>query len=444
MLNNRHTIYIIFHKVAFLTLFCMLGLSMPTFAQNSTDTSIVTEPVEPTTDPVEENPTTTQENPVSNPVTTPTTPTTTTTTTTTIPTTTTSEPVVTYDNYDDPVAPVRSNTVQLNQPLTPEPETEDANVDYNPFELVKNGNSFYNEPVIEPKEEKEPEAEPVDEPEPEEIPMEERNLEVDATNPFELVKNGQLAMITAPAKGKGTSVKKKAPTKKKKTKRKKRKPFIDSSKVNYEAFVKLFGLLLIMGFLSFLTNSFRNDLQKIYRAFMNSNMMTQLYREKGSLINMPYIPLYVLFAFTGGTFIYLTADYYNLSMLGNKGLSWLVCIAGIGGFYLFKHLLLKLMSTIFPFGKEINQYHFLIGIFNQIIGLALIPLVTIIAFAPQNVKLFAIYGALGVIGIIFLNRFFRSVVIASKFIAFHKFHLIVYLCAVEIAPIFIIAKLLMG
>ena len=103
MLNNRHTIYIIFHKVAFLTLFCMLGLSMPTFAQNSTDTSIVTEPVEPTTDPVEENPTTTQENPVSNPVTTPTT---TTTTTTTIPTTTTSEPVVTYDNYDDPVAPV--------------------------------------------------------------------------------------------------------------------------------------------------------------------------------------------------------------------------------------------------------------------------------------------------------------------------------------------------
>ena len=428
MLKKRQTIYNTFYKIVFFTLFCTLGLSMPAFAQDTTDTPVVTEPAEPTTtttaDPVEENPTTTQENPTN--------------------TTTTSEPVVVYDN---PITPVQNNTATTNnRPATPTTTTENVNVDYNPFELVKNGNSFYNEPVIEDDEVDEPEGDDTteDEPVPADIPMEKRNLEIDSTNPFELVQNGHLSLFV-PTKGADGKAKKKSPTKKKKkSKQKKRKPLFDGSKLNYEAFVKFFGLLMIMGFLSFLTNSFRNDLQKIYRAFTNSNMMTQLYREKGSLLNMPYIPLYILFAFTGGTFVYLTADYYNASILENKGLSLLLCIAGIGGFYLFKHLLLKLMSTIFPFRKEINQYHFLIGIFNQITGLALIPLVTVIAFAPQNIKLFAIYSALGVIGIIFLNRFVRSIVIASKFIGFHKFHLIVYLCAVEIAPIFIIAKLLMG
>ena len=447
MLNNYYVINKSYRIVLFL-LFCTLGFSMPVFGQvDSNNTPVITEPSEPVEEPstnsVEENPTTTEENPT----TTTTIPSTTTTTTipsTTTTSTTTPEPVVVYDN---PVTPVQSNPRRTNQPATPEPITEDENADYNPFELVKNGNSFYNEPIIEDTEDDEPEPEVAvveNEPEPADIPMEERNLKVDTTNPFELVQNGNLSLFVS---AEGAVAKKKTSAKnkpKKKAKRKKRKPLFDGSKLNYEAFVKFFGLLMIMGFLSFLTNSFRNDLQKIYRAFTNSNMMTQLYREKGSLINMPYIPLYILFAFTGGTLVYLITDYYNVRILEHKGLSLLLCIIGIGGFYLFKHLLLKLMSIIFPFQKEINQYHFLIGIFNQITGLALIPLVTIIAFAPQNIKLFAIYGALGVIGIIFLNRLFRSIVIASKFIAFHKFHLIVYLCAVEIAPIFIIAKLLMG
>lgn len=427
MLKHHRTIQNTFYKIVFFTFLCTIGLAIPTFAQDTTDKPIVTEPAEPTepisTNPVEENPTTTQENP----------------------TTTTSEPVVIYDN---PATPVQSNTTNNTSTTTPQTTTENVNVDYNPFELVKNGNSFYNEAIIKDDVTDEPEENDTveEEPAPTDIPMEQRNLEIDSTNPFELVKNGHLSLFASSQGQDANGKAKQSPTtkKKKKSKKRKRKPLFDNSKVNYEAFVKFFGLLLIMGFLSVLTNSFRSDLQKIYRAFTNSNMMTQLYREKGSLLNMPYIPLYMLFAFTGGTFVYLAVDYYNVSILENKGLSWLLCIAGIGGFYLFKHLLLKLMSTIFPFRKELNQYHFLIGIFNQITGLALIPLVTVIAFAPQNVKLFAIYSTLGVIGIIFLNRLFRSVVIASKFIAFHKFHLIVYLCAVEIAPIFIISKLLMG
>ena len=442
MLNNRYVIYNQLYRTVFLMLFCIIGIAIPAFAQeDTTETPVITEPSEPVVEeqpvsPVEETPAATQDNPKAtenppNAITPPST------------TTTTSEPVVIYE---EPIMPAQNNRASINQAIAPEPVTEDANSDYNPFELVKNGNSFYNEPIVEEEEEEEPEVAEEEELEAAivNVPVEERNIDVDSTNPFELIQNGNLSIFATTKAVSGNAKKKPIAKKKKKKSKKTRKPLFDSSKLNYEAFVKLFGLLVIMGFLSFLTNAFRNDLQKIYRAFTNSNMMVQLYREKGSLLNMPYVPLYILFAFTGGTFIYLAAEYYNTPILNSKGLSLLLCIVGIGGFYLFKHLLLKLISVIFPFGKEVNQYHFLIGIFNQITGLALIPLVTVIAFAPQNIKLFAIYGAIGVIGIIFLNRFIRSVVIGSKFIAFHKFHLIVYICTVEIAPIFIITKLLMG
>jgi hypothetical protein len=405
MLNNRIPAHLLISRVLFLMFFSIIGFSMPIFAQRA-DSSGTPGTTGTSTTPVEQNPTTTTRG---------------------------AEPIIIYDNQ---VTPIQNNYRTATTPTVIPPTT---NSSYNPFQLVKNGKSFYNEPVIEQKPKpvaEEEEAEPVH------VPMANRNMQVDTANPFQLILNGN-PNIFALQQGMPNQAKDKKVAKKKKKKSKNVKPLFDTTKLNYEAFVKLFGLLSIMGFLSFLTNSYKNDLKKIYKAFTNSNMMTQLYREKGSLLNIPYIPLYILFAFVGGIFIYLTTDYYKITILENKGLSLLLCIAGVGGFYLFKHLLLKLMSVIFPFDKELNQYHFLIGVFNQITGLALIPLVTVIAFAPPNIKLVAIYFAAAVIGIIMTNRFIRSIAIASKFIAFHKFHLIVYICAVEIAPIFIISKLLL-
>lgn len=336
-----------------------------------------------------------------------------------------------------------------NQAATPTPNSKPT-TGANPFELVKNGNAADDiTPRTRPQNTRTDTTSLTSEDTSQAVPKintqnnDERTVAIDPNNPFELVKNGNVGMF-GEERSEGTVIEndKKSITPKAKF-NKKRKKIFDLSGLNIVAMVKFLGLLLMAGILSFLTNNFRYDLQKIYRAFSNSNMMTQLYREKGSLLTMPYIPLYLLFAFTGGIFIYLSTLSFKVSIVPNQGLSLLLCIIAVGSFYLLKHLLLKAMSVIFPFKKEINQYHFLIGIFNQMIGLALIPIVVLVAFAPDNIKLFAIYSGLAVIAIIMINRLIRSVIIASKFIAFHKFHLIVYICAVEIAPIFIILKCLM-
>ena len=320
------------------------------------------------------------------------------------------------------------------RPATPEPEEEpeiEQQVDLNnPFELVDYGNKR-------PKEETTEGATA-------EV-LSPRDTSIHYNNPFELVENGRLAMLTTSSETTTTTSKKgKKKTKKKKRRVKKTEPIFDNSKLDLNAVIKFLVLLVIGLFLAFLNTSYQRDIQKIYRAFTNNNLMMQLYREKGSLLDMPYIPLYMLFCFTGGAFIFLILDYYKISLLNSPILSILACMSGLAGFYLIKHLILKMISGIFPFKKEIHEYHFTLGVFNQIIGLALIPFVTIVAFAPQNIKLFAIYAAYLVIAIILTQRLFRSILISQKFIAFHNFHFIVYLCTVEIAPIFIILKLIIG
>ncbi len=340
------------------------------------------------------------------------------------------QPIITPTQPTTPIVREQPRTTSATRPTTtrtntvaeveekPEPEWEMD--DNNPFELVDYGN-------------KRPDSdETVEAP---------RDTSIHYDNPFELVPNGRVALY---AMSDGNTTSKTKRRTKKKSRKKKTPPMFDQKKLDVNHTIKFGVLVIIAIFLAFLNSFHRNDLNKIYRAFTNNNLMMQLYREKGGLLQMPYIPLYLLFTFTGGTFIYLLTEFYKVPISRNAFSSILICIAGVAGFYLFKHLVLKTLGSIFPFKKEIHEYHFTIGLFNQILGLALIPIVTLVAFAPQHIQKFAIYGAFIIIGIILIQRFIRILLMAEKFLAFHKFHLIVYLCTVEIAPIFIIIKLIMG
>lgn len=402
MIFDYKTYNLIIFKISFALCICFLLVATPMYAQDSTATQNTEksgEPQEPAT------PANTENNP-SNQI---------------PPNAILVNP---EQNTNTPSNPIAHLAPVKKPKFKPVKVVED---DKNPFELVDNGTT-------------QPEAEPVatEEDEPEIDINAPRDTAVNPDNPFELVRNGNIAMLDKIEMSAGDKPNKK--TKKKKAK-KKRKPIFGDAKPNFDAIIKFSALLIIAIFLAYVNNVYRKDMQKIYRAYSNRNMMFHLQREKGSLLQMPYIPLYVLFSISAGSLIYLSLDYFNISFFKNKALSLLACIGGIGGFYLFKHIILSLMREIFPFRKEIDQYQFIIGIYNQILGIALIPFATLVAFAPENIKLYAIYISLVVVAFLFISRLLRALSVANKFIQIHKFHLILYICTVEIAPLFILIKL---
>ncbi len=195
--------------------------------------------------------------------------------------------------------------------------------------------------------------------------------------------------------------------------------------------------------LTVLVTLFRAQLGRAYRAFRNDNLMNQLQREREGGGSLPYYLFYGLFLLNAGFLIFLLTEYYENPVTPSawRSLGW--CILGITAFFLGKHLLLTLIRWIFPVDKEVRIYNLTIVVFNLILGLGLIVGNSLLAFGPEEMKWGVIRALIGLIGGVYLFMVLRSLLSASRFIAFHKFHFLLYICTVEIAPVLILVKLLM-
>lgn len=205
----------------------------------------------------------------------------------------------------------------------------------------------------------------------------------------------------------------------------------------------LFGLLLgVLILLAFTSTVYRYYIDKIFRAFFNQNILTHLHREHGGPNLIPFLMLYAIFIVVAGVFVYLSIAYFGGGTPLAPTWRWvLYCIGGVMAIVLAKHATIGFLALVSPAWRELRFYNFNIAIFHQVIGLTLLPLVLALAFAPSNLTSALIYIGLALMVLAYLFLYFRGLLIGSKYLVFNKFHFFVYLCTVEIAPAFILAKL---
>ncbi len=210
---------------------------------------------------------------------------------------------------------------------------------------------------------------------------------------------------------------------------------------SYSRFL-FFNMLLLLAALTLLFTVFRTIVGKVYRAFFNENLLNQLHREQPKpIVSLPYLILYIFSFFSAGLFVFLLLKHNGFEMKYSNISSLLYCSGGLAAYYFFKHILLSLVAFIFPVGKEIGIYSFTIIIFNILTGLILIPFSIFMAFASTGLVSVLIYLAIGLIIASYTFRILRGFLIGSRFVVFHKFHFLLYICAVEIAPLLILLKL---
>lgn len=206
-------------------------------------------------------------------------------------------------------------------------------------------------------------------------------------------------------------------------------------------FVMIMGILLI---LTLLMTALRGFFRKAYGAFLTDNMMNQVYRDRESVGALPFLLLYAFFFINGGLFIYFLSKYFNFNIPGGHFLQWFYCTAGLVGLFLLKHLLLNIIGFIFPTEKEVQLYSFLIVVFGIVLGLFLTPINILLAYGPESFSPILIFGTLGLLVLTYLFRYVRSLFIAERFLLFHRFHFLLYICTVEIAPVMILVKLILN
>lgn len=201
-------------------------------------------------------------------------------------------------------------------------------------------------------------------------------------------------------------------------------------------------VLAMMVILTLVVTIFRIFIGKIWKAFLNDNLLSQLMREQSTGVAVGYLILYLMFFINAGIFLFLLCKNFGVEIASSNMASLSLCIGGVAAFFTVKHTLLQIVKFVFPVEKEAATYSFTIVVFNIVLGIALVPLILLMAYAPGYITNMTIYATLALIGGAILFRSLRGLFIANRFFAWHKFHFFLYLCAVEIAPVLVIIKLL--
>lgn len=207
-------------------------------------------------------------------------------------------------------------------------------------------------------------------------------------------------------------------------------------------FLFCIGLLLFLGIIKKVHPLyFRN----LFRAFGNATLSNRQLKEQIQQTYLPGLLLDLFFYFSAAMFLYQASQLIHLKLRLTTirpesiiiGLA--LCIAFI---YIWKYTFLKMAGWLFQIPEIMNNYSFNVFLFNRILGILLLPFVIVLSFGTGIWVQVLFSVSLIVILSLYIFRFIRSRQVFTYFLNFSKFHFILYLCASELIPVAVLAKLI--
>ncbi len=202
----------------------------------------------------------------------------------------------------------------------------------------------------------------------------------------------------------------------------------------------MFYLLLALAvFLVFMRVSYAREFSEVFQIFKPLGINQQIFRDNFGIIRLGAFLLSLNSAITIGVFLFLVALYFHLI----PPYWWLLCVSLIiaGAILITRFGVLKIAGSLFPFRKEINFYQFNEVQLNRVTGIVLLPMLFFIVFAPEMVSKVVLFASITLVIAIILFRYIRGFSIGGDYFARHKFHFLVYICTLEIAPLVVFVKL---
>ena len=208
-----------------------------------------------------------------------------------------------------------------------------------------------------------------------------------------------------------------------------------------QAWVFIVLLILVFSF-AWIRVFFNRTVRQLFAALVSLNTSIQMIRDENLLLQRASVMLTVLFNMVGALFLYQVSVKYNWSSdyIGTGFGRFLLLAFIISAVYSGKFIILRATGFIFLSEKPMAAYTFNIFLINNILGILFIPLVVAISFLPGMLPGYVIQLSFAIAGLAFIYRIFRGLAIGISASEFSKFHLLLYLCALELTPLLIIIK----
>jgi hypothetical protein len=206
----------------------------------------------------------------------------------------------------------------------------------------------------------------------------------------------------------------------------------------------LVGVVVIAFFLfATVRLGFNKYLTQLAHSTVNYSTFTRLFQERYFNLLHASFRLDIIFNTILPLFLYQFLSTYRLTPLVKGSFNiYLICIATVIGYFLFKKVAYFLTGIMTESSREIREYLFSISVYNRMLGLFLLPVTAIIAFVPVYQPEMFLFLGLGIIVVFYLLALRRG---AKIFLRKHFsiLYLILYLCTLEFLPLLLIYNLLL-
>ncbi len=175
-------------------------------------------------------------------------------------------------------------------------------------------------------------------------------------------------------------------------------------------------------------------------AAWQSRFYNQIEREGGLLSNWVSVVLFLNFLFSISLLLYLSLPMLGYHKLWTDTPPMLILIYALvffACFYIVKYLVMFFVAWVFKTSKPTESYFRNILIVNQFGGIALLPLLIIHFYNPAN---WILYAAWILTALLATYKIVRVSFVGLRISDISAYHLILYLCTIEIAPVLFLIK----
>jgi hypothetical protein len=196
----------------------------------------------------------------------------------------------------------------------------------------------------------------------------------------------------------------------------------------------IFMVLLLCVFL--LKGFHRTKLKEYFFAFFNKGFIVSEIEERASPLNRFSVVLYFFTTVTFGLLTFLLINYFAQEIFLEITFFWKTLLV-FGGYLTVKRVLEKLFVVLFSIHTQTVSFLTAKNSYTHTIALWVFPTLILFFYTTLPKKIFLVFFMLLFIMKLGLLLTYNKNLILSKL-----FYIILYICAFEIAPLFVLFKLI--
>ncbi|MCO6499373.1 MAG: DUF4271 domain-containing protein [Vicingus serpentipes] len=181
--------------------------------------------------------------------------------------------------------------------------------------------------------------------------------------------------------------------------------------------------------------------KETYKSLYNYRVAQAICNEEKVFFHRVNVLLTINYLIVSALFVYQLRDVLNnINNQITSELFFLVVFGVLSIMFILKMVVAHLLSFVFDTAYLINDYTFTITLFNNLLGVLLIPVLSVMYYTSINFSTVLTYFAVPMMLIIFWFRLVRLFVLGNlKDISY--FYIILYICSLEILPLIVLIKI---